>query len=111
MDADALNEGSATDRKGTGMARGYRGALTCPRCGGAGTVPPPATLAGRLQTMRDGLNLTLREVESRTGGKVSNAYLSQIETGKVANPGADTLIALADVYGVTVDAILGRNRL
>jgi HTH-type transcriptional regulator, competence development regulator len=44
--------------------------------------------------------LTLRELEKRTG--VSNALLSQIETGKVKDPGFRTVCKIADALGLTL---------
>jgi hypothetical protein len=46
--------------------------------------------------MRKDKGLTLREVEKQTG--ISNAYLSQLETGKIKNPGYETVIALYNLY-------------
>jgi transcriptional regulator with XRE-family HTH domain len=54
------------------------------------------TLAERLRERRDELDLTLREVERRTG--ISNAHLSQIETGKIERPDVSLLFQLAQVY-------------
>jgi transcriptional regulator with XRE-family HTH domain len=42
---------------------------------------------------------TLREAEARTG--ISNALLSQIETGKQDNPTLRTIAALCDGYGLS----------
>lgn len=44
---------------------------------------------------------TLRELERASG--VSNALISQIETGKVRDPGFTTVIRLVDALGVTLD--------
>ena len=41
---------------------------------------------------------TLREVESETG--ISNAYLSQLETGKIKDPGFFTMQKLLDFYNL-----------
>ena len=40
-----------------------------------------------LKSLRKKRKLTLRDVENLTG--ISNAYLSQLETGKITNPGYD----------------------
>lgn len=42
------------------------------------------------------LGLTLREVESMTG--ISNAYLSQLENGKIKKPSFDVVQKLNNVY-------------
>lgn len=54
------------------------------------------TLAQMLRDRRDDLGLSLREVERITG--VSNAHLSQIETGKIERPEVSLLFQLADAY-------------
>lgn len=61
------------------------------------------TLAKKLNELRRTRGLTLREVERSTG--ISNAYLSQIETGKIVNPTIRIVQALADFYGETVEGI------
>jgi hypothetical protein len=42
--------------------------------------------------------LTLREVEEAGEGRVSNAYVSQLETGKIVRPSPAILHCLAEVY-------------
>ena len=54
------------------------------------------TLAKTLRDRREELRLSLREVERRTG--ISNAHLSQIETGKIERPEVSLLFQLANVY-------------
>lgn len=44
---------------------------------------------------------TLRELEGRSG--VSNALISQIENGKVKDPGFSTVVRLVDCLGVSLD--------
>jgi transcriptional regulator with XRE-family HTH domain len=51
-----------------------------------------------LKKRREELNLTLRDVQDKTG--ISNAYLSQIENGKVVQPTPSTLEKLAKCYDV-----------
>lgn len=48
-----------------------------------------------LRVTRNAKRLTLRDLEEKTGGKVSNAYISQIETGKIESPSVETLYHLA----------------
>lgn len=52
-----------------------------------------------LKQLRLSRCFTLRDVERITEGKVSNAYLSQVETGKVKHPTAVMLHRLAAAYG------------
>lgn len=43
-------------------------------------------LASYLASVRQVKGLTLREVEEATGKEISNAYLSQLERGKITKP-------------------------
>ena len=61
-----------------------------------------------LKARRETLGFTLRDVERVTGGKVSNAYLSQIENGHVESPSAITLHRLAAAYGLDFGETLER---
>lgn len=49
-----------------------------------------------LRALRKKMGLTLRQVEEHTG--VSNAYLSQLETGKITNPSYETVRILFNMY-------------
>lgn len=51
------------------------------------------------------LGFTLRDVEQITGGQVSNAYLSQLENGKIKSPSLRIVCALAAVYSVSVETL------
>jgi DNA-binding Xre family transcriptional regulator len=56
----------------------------------------PSLLDFDFRQLRKAKGLTLREVEESTG--ISNAYLSQLETGKIKSPGYDTVKKLHDLY-------------
>jgi transcriptional regulator with XRE-family HTH domain len=58
------------------------------------------TLGELLNLSRELKGLSLRELEKKSG--VSNALISQIETGKVPNPGFRTICKIADVLGVSL---------
>jgi transcriptional regulator with XRE-family HTH domain len=60
-----------------------------------------ATLADLIGIARECKGWTLRDLEKMSG--VSNALISQIETGKVRDPGFTTVIRLCDALGVTLD--------
>lgn len=68
----------------------------------------PTALGPYLRRLREELGLTLREVEQRTGGAVSNVYLSQLETGRRIDPHPRILLALARTYGVRSQALFGK---
>ena len=51
-----------------------------------------------LKETRTKLRLSLRNVEAKTEGRVRNAFLSQIENGKVGLPNIDLLADLSHVY-------------
>ncbi|MFN2588567.1 MAG: helix-turn-helix domain-containing protein [Actinomycetota bacterium] len=71
-------------------------------------VLAPEKLGLFLRRAREALGLTLRQVETRTGGRIRNAHLSQIEQGKITRPTTDTLWELSSVYGVNYDELLVR---
>ncbi len=57
-----------------------------------------------LRDARARSNLSLREVERRTG--ISNGYVSLIESGQVRQPSPRYLHALADLYGVSYGLLM-----
>lgn len=71
-------------------------------------VTPAETqsLAEYLGYIRGIKKLTLREVEEATNKEVSNAYLSQLETGKIAKPSPNVLHSLAEVYAVPYELLM-----
>jgi transcriptional regulator with XRE-family HTH domain len=67
-------------------------------------MKPQSDLAAVLRGARKRRGLTLREVEEKTG--VSNAYLSQVENGKIRQPSPAILHKLSDVYDVSYEDLL-----
>ena len=63
-----------------------------------------ASLGEELRRIRDLLGLSLREVEKITG--VSNAYLSQLETGKIEKPAPSYLYKLSEAYNVPYELLM-----
>lgn len=57
-----------------------------------------------LAQARKRLRLSQRAVEAETG--VSNAYLSQLETGKIRTPSPTVLHSLAQLYDVGYDRLM-----
>lgn len=73
------------------------------------TQPPrdrgDQVLARRVRTLRAAHGWTLEELAHLAGLKV--AHLSAIETGRINNPGYQSLIALSRVFGLSLDEFLG----
>ncbi|WP_315764235.1 helix-turn-helix transcriptional regulator [Bradyrhizobium sp. SZCCHNR2009] len=71
--------------------------------------PNTAEGLGRyLKSVRLGSRMTLRDVEEATGKEVSNAYLSQLESGKIAKPSVTVLYALATSLNVPYETLMER---
>jgi transcriptional regulator with XRE-family HTH domain len=68
--------------------------------------PKEQPLGEFLRTIRVSIPLSLREAEEASG--VSNAYLSQLEQGKISKPSPHFLHKLAAAYGVSYDALMER---
>ncbi len=69
-------------------------------------VARPGELGALLADLRTAKGLSLREVEEATGKAVSNAYLSQLENGKIRKPSPNVLHRLAEVYVVPYEALM-----
>ena len=79
----------------------------------AGTKTEPSAFVGKpnelgavLSDLRKAKGFSLREVEQATGNAVSNAYLSQLENGKIKKPSPNVLHSLAEVYVVPYEALM-----
>ena len=59
-----------------------------------------------LSSMRINRRLTLRDVERKSG--VSNAYLSQLERGRIKQPSPNVLHSLAGCYKVSYGLLMER---
>jgi len=66
----------------------------------------PSELGNLLADLRAAKGLSLREVEEATDRAVSNAYLSQLEKGKIKKPSPHVLHSLAEVYAVPYEALM-----
>lgn len=66
------------------------------------------SLGAYLKSLRTGTGMTLRDIEEATERAVSNAYLSQLENGKISKPSPNVLHALAAVYGVSYGKLMER---
>ena len=79
-----------------------------PRAKSPEFVGRPLELGAMLADLRTAKGLSLREVEEATGRAVSNAYLSQLENGKIRKPSPNVLHHLAKVYVVPYEALMER---
>jgi len=70
--------------------------------------PPAHSLGLYLKKLRNDKKLSLRGVEEATGKEVSNAYLSQLENGKIAKPSPHVLHKLAEVYTADYSKLMSR---
>jgi HTH-type transcriptional regulator, competence development regulator len=73
---------------------------------GSPFVGQPSELGSLLADLRVAKGLSLRQVEEATDKAVSNAYLSQLEKGKIRKPSPNLLHSLAAVYGVPYEALM-----
>lgn len=64
----------------------------------------PGTLGEELRRIRELRGTSLREVEAATG--ISNAYLSQLETGRAERPSPHVLHTLATHYEVQYEFLM-----
>jgi len=69
-------------------------------------VAHPNEVGVLLADLRRAKGLSLRQVEEATGKAVSNAYLSQLENGKIRKPSPNVLHSLAEVYAVPYEALM-----
>ena len=72
----------------------------------SGFVGRPHELGALLADLRTAKGMSLREVEEATGNALSNAYLSQLENGKIQKPSPNVLHSLAEVYGVRYETLM-----
>ncbi len=66
----------------------------------------PQSLGEYLANIRASKQMKLREVEEVTGRTVSNAYLSQLENGRIGKPSPNILHSLAKAYAVPYELLM-----
>ena len=71
-------------------------------------APDQTNLGSYINSVRRGLGLSLREVEVATDNEVSNAYLSQLENGKIVKPSPHILFSLSRALGVSYEGLMER---
>jgi len=57
-----------------------------------------------IKALRESKGMTLREVEKQTD--ISNAYLSQLESGKIKQPSPSNLYKLASLFNVSYEDLM-----
>lgn len=73
---------------------------------GPATLKGSSLLGSHLGAIRKDRGYSLRQVEELTHKVVSNAYLSQIEGGKIQQPSPNMLHALAAVYKISYEQLM-----
>ena len=73
---------------------------------GGGAVTNTVSLGQYLASIRNDRGFSLRAVEEYTKKQVSNAYLSQIENGKIQQPSPNILHALAELYRIDFEQLM-----
>lgn len=66
----------------------------------------PSTLGEYLKALRQGVQMSLRDVQEATENDVSNAYLSQLENDKILKPSPNILHTLSIVYGASYPKLM-----
>jgi transcriptional regulator with XRE-family HTH domain len=66
----------------------------------------PNELGALLADLRVAKGLSLRQVEETTDRALSNAYLSQLEKGKIQKPSPHVLHSLAAAYAVPYETLM-----
>lgn len=64
------------------------------------------TLGAYLKSLRNGVPMTLREVEEATNRDVSNAYLSQLENNRISKPSPNILHTLSTIYSAPYEKLM-----
>lgn len=69
---------------------------------------PPGSLGAFIRKAREDVSMSLRDVENATKKEVSNGYLSQLESGKIAKPSPHVLHALSQALSVDYETLMQR---
>lgn len=70
------------------------------------TAPSRLSLGQYLASLRLAKRFSLRAVEEASAKSVSNAYLSQLEHGRITQPSPNILHSLAGIYGVSYEGLM-----
>lgn len=67
------------------------------------------SLATHLRRIRETRGFTQSALAARAG--MTRDYIASLEGGRIRNPGVEALYSIAEVLGVTMEAIMGRSAL
>lgn len=70
--------------------------------------PDQTSLGNFINSVRRGLDMSLRDVEEATNKEVSNPYLSQLENGKITKPSPHILYSLSQALHVPYEELMER---
>lgn len=65
-------------------------------------------LGKRIKKFRSGLNISQDQLAKKAN--IPFSTLVKVEAGYTANPSMDTLIKIADAFGIDLDELVGRDR-
>lgn len=74
----------------------------------ANKLSPGSGLGAFVRKARQDVSMSLRDVEEATNKEVSNGYLSQLESGKIAKPSPHVLHALSLALSVDYETLMKR---
>lgn len=81
--------------------------VPCPRCNGTGKIEAESVSIGdRFRAQRSKLGVVQAELAPKIG--ISRAQLANIESDR-SRPSIENFVKAADVFGVSVDFLLGRK--
>lgn len=67
-----------------------------------------SALGAFIKKSRQDVSMSLRDVEVATNSEVSNSYLSQLESGKIAKPSPHVLYSLSRALRVNYETLMQR---
>lgn len=99
--------GRRRNTKSFGTVKPQAITIPCPRCGGSGHIEAESvTIGDRFKQQRSKMCLVQAELAPKLG--ISRAQLANIE-GDRSRPSIENFVKAADVFGTSVDYLLGRK--
>lgn len=72
---------------------------------GGNEMPEADDLGRYVRRIMKAKGLTQKDVQQKSGGRITDGYVASILTGRASNPSVDKIKALADGLGVDVDEL------